>query len=74
MELLVGTATLLGALLPLYRDHMEQTRTSFRPVEIRGRAKSDRKDDRRLHVRRLPVAADWRRSNPEAFQQHQSRW
>ena len=50
----VSSATFLGALLPLYRDHLEQARTSFRPFEIRGRAKSDRKDDRRLHVDAFP--------------------
>lgn len=44
----------LGALIPSYRDHLEQARTSFRPVEVRGRAKSDRKDDRRLHVDAFP--------------------
>ncbi len=48
------SATFLGALAPHYRDHLELARTSFRPVEIRGRAKSDRKDDRRLHVDAFP--------------------
>jgi 3-deoxy-D-manno-oct-2-ulosonic acid (Kdo) hydroxylase len=40
----------IGQLLPEYRDRIERGRTSFRPVEIAGRASSWRKDDTRLHV------------------------
>ena len=39
-----------GQLLPAYRDRIELGRTSFRPVEIAGRASSWRKDDTRLHI------------------------
>jgi hypothetical protein len=42
--------TLVDQLLPAYRDRIELGRTSFRPVEIAGRASSWRKDDTRLHV------------------------
>lgn len=44
---------LLG-LIPSYRSGLERARTSFRPVEIRGRASSGRKDDTRLHVDAFP--------------------
>jgi hypothetical protein len=40
----------VGQLLPAYRDRIELGRTSFRPVEIAGRASSWRKDDTRLHI------------------------
>lgn len=46
--------TLLGALLPKYRAHLERARTSYRPCEIAGRAYSWRKDDTRLHVDAFP--------------------
>lgn len=36
--------------LPLYCDHLQWGRTSFRPAEIKGRPSSKRKDDTRLHV------------------------
>ncbi|HET8580384.1 MAG TPA: Kdo hydroxylase family protein [Nitrospiraceae bacterium] len=45
---------LLGALLPSYRSHLIQARTSFRPVEVEGRSSSYRKDDRRLHTDAFP--------------------
>ncbi|MCD6038861.1 MAG: hypothetical protein K0S27_261 [Gammaproteobacteria bacterium] len=38
-----------------YRDALELGRTSFRPVEIAGRASSYRKDDSRLHVDAFPA-------------------
>jgi hypothetical protein len=41
---------LVGQLLPEYRDRIELGRTSFRPVEVAGRASSWRKDDTRLHI------------------------
>ena len=37
-------------LLPGYAKHLEMGRTSYRPVEIRGRPSSGTKDDSRLHV------------------------
>jgi hypothetical protein len=40
----------VGRLLPPYRDRLELGRTSFRPVEVAGRASSWRKDDTRLHI------------------------
>jgi len=41
-------------LLPDYAAHLEIGRTSFRPVEIKGRAISARKDDTRLHIDAFP--------------------
>jgi hypothetical protein len=41
---------LAGQLLPEYRDRIELGRTSFRPIEVAGRASSWRKDDTRLHI------------------------
>ncbi len=46
--------TLLGNLFPRYTAGLLQARTSFRPVEIDGRATSWRKDDTRLHVDSFP--------------------
>jgi hypothetical protein len=40
---------------PAYADHLRLGRTSFRPVEIAGRASSWRKDDTRLHVDSFPA-------------------
>ena len=51
-----GATRLVGELLP-YRD-VERARTSFRPVEVEGRAYSMISDDRLLHVDAFPVAAD----------------
>lgn len=45
---------LMCSLCPQYTGTLEFGRTSFRPVEIRGRAKSKRKDDSRLHVDAFP--------------------
>ena len=45
-------ATLVGELLP-YRN-VERARTSFRPVEVEGRAYSKISDDRLLHVDAFP--------------------
>ncbi len=44
----------LDNLLPHYRPHLIQARTSLRPVEINGRKSSWRKDDTRLHVDAFP--------------------
>ena len=41
-------------LFPRYESSITQARTSFRPVEILGRATSWRKDDTRLHVDSSP--------------------
>jgi len=48
-------STFARQLLPAYRDRIEVGRTSFRPVEIAGRATSWRKDDTRLHVDAFPA-------------------
>jgi hypothetical protein len=48
-------ATFVGEALPEYRDRMESGRTSFRPIEIAGRASSWRKDDTRLHIDSFPA-------------------
>jgi 3-deoxy-D-manno-oct-2-ulosonic acid (Kdo) hydroxylase len=47
-------ADLLKALCPAYTDHLIAGFTSFRPVEIAGRATSWRHDDTRLHVDAFP--------------------
>ena len=44
----------LDHLIPHYRQHLIQARTSLRPVEIAGRTSSWRKDDTRLHVDAFP--------------------
>src|SRR5207247_4784772 len=41
--------------LPDYGDRLHIARTSFRPVEIAGRASSWRKDDTRLHIDSFPA-------------------
>lgn len=46
---------LLLGLLPLYGANLVQARTSFRPVEVKGRSISWRKDDTRLHVDSFPA-------------------
>jgi hypothetical protein len=45
----------LRRLLPHYAEHLEQGRTSYRPVQIQGRPSSIRKDDTRLHVDAFPA-------------------
>src|SRR5437667_1325448 len=40
---------------PEYAPHLMSGRTSFRPVEIAGRASSWRKDDTRLHIDSFPA-------------------
>lgn len=47
-----GAASLVHALLPY--AHVERARTSFRPVEVKGRRYSRINDDRRLHVDAFP--------------------
>lgn len=46
---------LVGALVPRYAPHLERARTSYRPVEVKGRAQSLRHDDRLLHVDAFPT-------------------
>lgn len=48
--------TLIQALLPRYSSHLISGRTSFRPIEIKDRKSSYRKDDKRLHVDAFPSA------------------
>lgn len=50
------TQRLLAGLLPAYLPHLQQGKTSFRPVEIAGRVTSWRKDDTRLHVDSFPAS------------------
>jgi len=45
---------LLRKVLPSYDAHLQQARTSYRPIEIAGRSTSWRKDDTRLHVDSFP--------------------
>lgn len=42
-------------MFPVYAPHLDQARTSFRPVEIAGRVSSYRKDDTLLHVDSFPA-------------------
>jgi hypothetical protein len=54
MRFAISSRALLRNLLPRYEAGLQQARTSFRPVEIAGRATSWRKDDTRLHVDSFP--------------------
>jgi hypothetical protein len=45
---------LVLGLFPSYAASIDQARTSYRPVEIAGRAYSPRNDDKRLHVDAFP--------------------
>lgn len=49
-----STGQLLSSLFPAYDGVTETARTSFRPVEVQGRALSGKKDDSRLHVDAFP--------------------
>jgi hypothetical protein len=44
----------IGMLIPAYADRLERAPTSYRPVEIAGRAASAIHDDTRLHVDAFP--------------------
>lgn len=44
----------LGALIPRYGEKLVRASTSYRPVEIEGRAASPIRDDTRLHVDAFP--------------------
>jgi len=50
-----AAASLVGELLPRYREAVVRGRASFRPAEIAGRASTWRKDDTRLHVDSFPA-------------------
>lgn len=45
----------IDRLFPTYASHLNQARTSFRPVEIAGRKSSYRKDDTLLHIDSFPA-------------------
>ena len=47
--------TLVSALIPGYASSLERARTSFRPIEARGRPQTPRHDDRRLHLDAFPT-------------------
>jgi hypothetical protein len=48
------SAALVVGLMPDYAGGLERARTTYRPIEIKGREYSPRKDDRRLHVDAFP--------------------
>ena len=50
-----GAARLIAALLPY--QQVERARTSFRPVQVKGRVYSKISDDRLLHVDAFPTTA-----------------
>jgi hypothetical protein len=49
------TTQFLQRLLPHYASHLENGRTSYRPIQIKGRSSSLRKDDTRLHIDAFPA-------------------
>lgn len=49
------SCTFMAKLFPKYTPHLNQARTSFRPVEIAGRKSFYRKDDTLLHVDAFPA-------------------
>lgn len=51
----VQSRAFMEKLFPIYTPHLNQARTSFRPVEIAGRVSSYRKDDTLLHVDSFPA-------------------
>jgi hypothetical protein len=69
---------LVHTLLVPYKNELQLGRTSFRPVEIAGRASSYRKDDTRLHVDAFPATPNQGRRilrvftniNPEGQARH----
>ena len=48
------SADLVGRLMQSYVGGLTRARTTYRPIEIRGREYSPRKDDRRLHIDAFP--------------------
>jgi len=51
-----GARELIHRLFPRYAEQLQRARTSFRPVEIAGRASSWRQDDTRLHIDSFPAS------------------
>jgi len=54
---------LVAGLLPSYVPHLRLGRTSYRPIEVKERPSSYRKDDSRLHVDAFPSATERRRAH-----------
>ena len=50
-----STLTLMQGLFPQYKSALLRMRTSYRPVEIKGRASKVTKDDTRLHPDQFPA-------------------
>ena len=50
------TGALVRTVLPAYASGLTRARTSFRPVEVEGRARSWRQDDTRRHVDAFPTS------------------
>ncbi len=50
-----STLSLMQSLFPAYKEALIRARTSFRPVQIAGRASSLKKDDTRLHPDAFPT-------------------
>ncbi len=53
--------TLIESLFPHYVSHLEQARTSYRPMPVERRFSSVRKDDSRLHVDAFASRPNWGR-------------
>ena len=51
----IQSKQLINHLFPHYQNAIVQARTSFRPIEVKGRSSSYRKDDTRLHVDAFPA-------------------
>jgi 3-deoxy-D-manno-oct-2-ulosonic acid (Kdo) hydroxylase len=47
---------LVSRVFPGYRERLRRGRTSFRPIEVAGRASSWRQDDTRLHLDSFPAS------------------
>lgn len=47
---------LVARRFPAYADRLRRGRTSFRPIEVAGRASSWRQDDSRLHIDSFPAS------------------
>jgi hypothetical protein len=48
--------SLVNRAFPTYREQLRRGRTSFRPIEVAGRAQSWRQDDSRLHIDSFPAS------------------
>jgi 3-deoxy-D-manno-oct-2-ulosonic acid (Kdo) hydroxylase len=48
--------SLVARVFPAYRGRLQRGRTSFRPIEVAGRASSWRQDDTRLHLDSFPAS------------------